>query len=203
MRYPKREVEIVRLAQDLSRGLAANPDTFPAPPASANAIDQAIADYHTARETTVAAVAGALAGTAAKNAALETLSWLVRFDLRYAEAVARGDGGTLQLVGWAGRRKPVRNELEAPGQVITLEVRQEGESWVTLAWQEPFDGGSVSAYRVQRRRRDGGDWTDVGTSVETTVTLEGQDTGVELEYQVMGVNAAGAGPASNVVRVVL
>ena len=61
----------------------------------------------------------------------------------------------------------------------------------------------MAAYRVQRRRRDGGDWIDVGTSVETAVTLRDQEPGAELEYRVIAVNRAGQGPASNVVRVVL
>jgi hypothetical protein len=30
-----------------------------------------------------------------------------------------------------------------PGQVITLEVRQEGNSWVYLDWKEPMEGGQV------------------------------------------------------------
>ncbi len=39
-------------------------------------------------------------------------------------------------------------------------------------------------------------------SVESEVTLNGQDAGVEFEYQVIAVNKAGEGPASNIVRAV-
>jgi hypothetical protein len=64
------------------------------------------------------------------------------------------------------------------------------------------DGGAVSAYKVQRRKT-GGDWSDVGTAVNSEITLNNQDTGVELEYQVVAVNTTGDGLASNIVRVVL
>jgi hypothetical protein len=117
--------------------------------------------------------------------------------------MSNGDAARLQLVGWGRRRKPTRNERIEPGQVSTLEVRQEGPGWVALVWKAPFDGGTVAAYRIQRRKRDTGNWLDVGTSVETMVKLDGQQDGVELEYRIIGVNAAGEGPTSNVVRVVL
>jgi hypothetical protein len=34
-------------------------------------------------------------------------------------------------------------------------------------------------------------------SVDSEITLNGQDTGVEYEYRVITVNSAGEGPASN------
>lgn len=86
--------------------------------------------------------------------------------------------------------------------MITLVVAEEGKSWITLEWKAPFDGGAVSAYRVQRRK-PGAEWTDVGTSLEPTLRLNGQESGIEFEYQVLAINKAGAGPASNIVRAVL
>jgi hypothetical protein len=43
----------------------------------------------------------------------------------------------------------------------------------------------------------------VGTAVTSEITLNNQDTGVELEYQVIAVNKTGDSMASNIVRVVL
>jgi hypothetical protein len=203
MNFPSRELDVVRLAQDVANGLTANPEAFPAPPASAEQLLEAVGAYHTARDAAIAGTANAVQGTAGKNKILKDLAGLVKSNLRYAESVSRGDPAKLQLIGWGPPRKPQPNDLAIPGQVITLEVRQEGSTWVSLGWNEPFDGGPVSAYRIQRRRREGGEWTDVGTSVETAVTLRDQESGVELEYRVIGVNKAGEGPASNVVRVVL
>jgi hypothetical protein len=203
MNFPSRELDIVRLAQDVANGLAANPETFPAPPASAERLLETVGKYNAARDAALAAQATAVKGTASKNEALEELAGLVKSNLRYAESVSRDDPSRLQLIGWGPPRNRRFNELEIPGQVMTLEVRQEGKSWISLGWKEPFDGGPVSAYRIQRRRREGGEWTDVGTSVETAVTLSEQESGVELEYRVVGVNKAGEGPASNIVRAVL
>ncbi len=66
-----------------------------------------------------------------------------------------------------------------------------------------MEGGQVTAYRVQRRKREGGDWTDIGMSVDSEITLNGQDSGVEYEYRAIAVNSAGDGPASNIARAVL
>jgi hypothetical protein len=90
-----------------------------------------------------------------------------------------------------------------PGQVRTLELVREGPDWVFLDWKEPADGGQVSAYRIQRRKRDGGTWMDVGMAVESEVMLNGQEPGVEFEYHVIAVNKAGEGRPSNIVRAVL
>jgi hypothetical protein len=74
---------------------------------------------------------------------------------------------------------------------------------VFLDWKDPMEGGDVAAYRVQRRTRDDGDWMDVGMSVESEVTLNGQQAGVEYEYRVIAVNKAGESVPSNIVRAVL
>ncbi len=203
MRFPNRELAIVQLAKDVARGFTENPDLFPAPPAPPEVIDQALAAWDAARNDGIAAAAGARDGMGRKQEALNTLTALLRADVRYAESMANGEGGKLQKIGWAPRRKATRTEPVAPGQVMTLAVRQEGKDWVALGWNAPLDGGPVSAYRIQRRRRQDGDWADVGASVDTAATLPYQETGVELEYRVIGVNQVGEGPLSNVVRVVL
>jgi len=42
-------------------------------------------------------------------------------------------------------------------------------------------GAPAAAYKIQRRRRDGGGWVDVGTSTEQEVALDHQEPGVEYE----------------------
>ncbi len=200
--FPYREPDIVRLAQDIATGLAAHTDVFPSPPASPDDINQALTAYNSAREAAIVASANARQGTAAKDEAIRSLMDLMRADLRYAESTSRSDDGKLQLLGWGAPRS--RTATGIPGQVRTLEVLREGKNWLFLDWKEPVDGGQVAAYKVQRRQRDGGgDWTDVGTAVESEITLNGQETGVEFEYRVIAVNKAGEGPASNIVRAVL
>jgi len=202
MRFPYREADVLRLANDIAAGLAAHTDIFPAPPVSPDDLQQVLAEHDGNREAAIEARAAAAQSTVAKDGSLAKIQDLSKAVIRYAENHTRGDDGKLQLLGWGGRRSPVLAAMEPPAQVRTLEVIREGKDWVFLDWKEPIEGGEVAAYRVQRRTRDG-DWTDVGMSVESEVTLNGQETGVEYEYRVIAVNRAGEGPASNVARAVL
>jgi hypothetical protein len=202
MQYPSREADLLRLANDIAAGLAAHTDVFPAPPVSPEELQQALTEHDGNREAAIQARAAAALSTAAKDASLAKIEDLSKSVIRYGENHTRGDDGKLQLLGWAGRRSRTVTVTEPPAQPRTLEVIREGKDWVFLDWKEPIEGGEVAADRVQRRTRDG-DWTDVGMSVESEVTLNGQETGVEYEYRVIAVNRAGEGPASNVARAVL
>jgi len=93
-------------------------------------------------------------------------------------------------------------DLQA-GKLSFTELLREGAGWLFLDWKEPGDGGPVSAYKVQRRERKDGVWTDVGTAVESEITLTNQEAGVEFEYRVIAVNKAGESVPSNIVRAVL
>ena len=198
--FPEREPDIIRLAHDISAGLKANPELFPAPPYTAEEMEESVAEYFARRDVLVARVAGARQGTAEKTQALQAVEEQCRSTLRYAEGLFRKEDQKLQLLGWGARRRNGRKDL--PGRVGKLEVAGEGKTWVSLVWRDPVDGGPVSAYKIQRRKT-GGDWMDVGTAVESEVTLNNQDNGVEMEYQVIAVNKVGEGPAGNIVRVVL
>lgn len=203
MRFPYREPDILRLARDVAAGLAAHPETFPAPPFSPEDFDKAFAQHDGNREAQIIARASSMQTTAAKDESLGTIGDMAKSVIRYAENTTRGDDAKLQLLGWGGRRQRTLSITELPGQPRTLEVIREGSNWVFLDWKEPMEGGQVAAYKVQRRKRDEGDWTDVGMSVESEVLLQGQDTGVEYEYRVIAVNKTGEGPASNIARAVL
>ena len=204
MLYPSREADILRLAHDIAAGLAAHPDVFPSPPHSPEDFQQALAAHDANREAHIVAHATAARSTVAKGASLATVEAMSTSTIRFAENITRGDDGKLQLIGWGGRRARTLTVVEPPAQVRTLELVREGKDWVFLDWKEPLEGGEIAAYRVQRRKREGGgDWVDVGMSVESEVTLNGQEAGVEYEYRVIAVNKAGEGPPSNIVRAVL
>ena len=200
-KFPDTEAQIATLAQDLIHGFTAYAEDFPSPPVSTEELQTALAEYVAAREVANAGAAAAAQGTAAKEDALQALVDRMKANIRYAENTVTFDDGKLQLLGWGGRK--ARTALEAPGQVRTLEVLREGEGWVYLDWKEPVDGGRVAAYKVQRRRRNDGPWIDAGMAVDSEATLNGQESGVELEFHVIAANKAGEGPASNIVRVVL
>lgn len=139
--------------------------------------------------------------TAAKDEALQALADGMKADLRYAENTVNYDDDQLKLIGWGGRK--AKTSLEAPGQTRSLEAPREGEGWVFLDWKEPVDGGAVAAYKIQRRERPEGPWTDAGMAVESETTLSSQERGKELEYRVLAVNKAGVGEPSNTVMAVL
>ncbi|NIM50390.1 MAG: hypothetical protein GTO22_14265 [Gemmatimonadales bacterium] len=84
-----------------------------------------------------------------------------------------------------------------------IAIKAEGETWVVLDWKPPVDGGAVAAHRIQRRKRDGGYWRDVATSVHTEDLVSNQPRGIEFDYRVIAVNKAGAGQPSAAVTVVL
>jgi len=200
-KFPRREPDIARLAQDVVTGFAAHQEDFPVPPVSPDEMQQALVEYNAAREAAIVASAHAVSGTQAKDEALAKLVDALKTDLRYAENTVKGHDGKLQLIGWGARRSRTANEM--PGQVRTLELIREGTDWIILGWKQPTDGGLVAAYKIQRRQRKGGDWIDVGMAVESEIMLTGQESGMEFEYHVVAVNKLGEGPPSNNVRAVL
>ncbi len=200
-RFPTTEAEIMVLAQSLTTGLAANMATYPAPPVTTTDLALAAVAFETAKTDAVAAQAAAEAAVSAKNVALQTLVDGMKADLRYAETTVNFDDDLLKLLGWGGRASGTA--MEAPGQTRMLEAVQQGEGWIYLDWKAPSDGGAVAAYKIQRRLRPDGSWSDVGMAIESEVTLTDQDRGQEWEYRVIAVNKTGEGLASNTVMAVL
>lgn len=200
-RFPTTEADILALAQEMSTGLTANPGVFPDPPVAPIDLSALAGTYVAARTDATAAQAAAELATGTKNDALAALVDAMKDDLRYAENTVDFDDDQLKLIGWGGRR--ARTSLEPPGQPRTLEAPKEGEGWIFLDWKEPLEGGAVAAYKVQRRLRPEGPWADVGTALESEITLIDQERGQEWEYRVIAVNKAGASVPSNTVMAVL
>jgi len=202
-RFPKKEADILALAERLFAGFKANPILYPNPPhppnQPGNGLRWFINLYQVHRENLIAARAAAESTTAAKDEALETLVEAIKSDLLYAENTAHDDNDKLKLIGWSG--KAAKTPLAPPGQVRLLEAAKQGAGWVVLDWKAPADGGQPNAYKVQRR--SGGNWQDIATAILTEATLVDQPRGVELEYRVLAINKAGDGLESNTVEVVL
>jgi hypothetical protein len=200
-RFPSTEPEIAALALVLADGLAAAPEDFPTPPVPAADLQGMLDAYRTALIAAVGAETEARQHHALKDDALETMVDGMKANLRYAEVAVRNDPEKLQRVGWGPRRQSA--SLEVPGEVRDIGIVGEGEGWLVLDWKPPVDGGTVAAYAIQRRTRDGGSWETVGNAVTTETLLSRQERGVEFEYRVVGVNKAGTGKPSRAVTVVL
>ena len=189
------------LGQEMVTGLAANAAIYPSPPVSVVDLGTALNAYITAKNAATAAQAAAEQATATKDEALQALEDDMKADLRYAENTVDFDDDKLKLIGWGGRK--AKTSLEAPGQARTLEAPRQGEGWIFLDWKAATDGGKVAAYKIQRRERPSGPWSDVGLAIESEITLSDQERGKEWEYRVIAVNKAGEGQPSNTVMAVL
>jgi fibronectin type III domain protein len=203
-RFPRTEPEVVTLAQEMVSGLEDNgvPNPyFPTPPIASAGLTTLLDDYTAARNGLMAKSAVAEQATVEKDDKLTVLVDGMKSDLRYAENAVDYDDEKLKSIGWAGRK--TRSPLTAPGQSRLLEARVQGEGDLTLDWRSPIDGGKPNAYRVMRRQRPEGPWSDVATAVTCEVELTDQPRGVEFEYRIVAVNKAGEGEPSNTVVVVL
>jgi hypothetical protein len=199
--FPIREAEVFALAHELTNGLTNNTDIYPAPPISTADLGTIMGNYLVAKDAAVEAQAAAEEATATKDEALQTLIDDMKMDLRYAENTVNYDDAKLKLLGWGGRKS--KTSLVPPGQARQLEAPREGEGWIYLDWKAPSDGGKVAAYKMERRERPEGPWTDAGLSMETEITLNDQERGKEFEYRVIATNKAGEGTPSNTVMAVL
>ena len=200
-RFPKKEAEIIALAERLVSGFRSNLALFPAPPVVWPILNVKRNIYYGARNAMLAKQAAAEQSIADKDTAIEELINALKSDIRYAENTVNFDDDKLKLIGWSGNQTPTA--LAPPGEVRQLEAPKQGDGWVFLDWKAPVDGGTPSAYRVTRRERPAGAWEDVATAVISEATLVEQPKGKELEYCIIAVNKAGEGEASNTAMVVL
>lgn len=200
-RFPKKEADIVALAERLWWGLWDNRLVYPQPPVHPIWLRIKSMICLARRNDFIAAKAAAEQAVTVKNEALEDLTEAMKADIRYAENTVNFDDNKLKLIGWSGRKS--RRPLTPPGQPRSLEAPRQGEGWIYLDWKAPTEGGRPKVYKIQRRKRDKGIWQDVATAILTEVTLVEQPRGIELEYRVIAVNKAGESEAGNSVMVVL
>jgi len=200
-RFPKKEAEIVALAERMADGLLRNPNIYPQPPFRHMLIRIMTRRYLEHRSNALAAKAAAEQATTTKGQILEEFIEAMKADIRYAENTVDFDDDKLKLLGWAGRKDSM--PLAPPGQVRLLEAPKQGAGWLMLDWKAPAEGGKPNAYKVQRRLRNSGNWGDVATAISTEATLVEQPRATAVEYRIVAVNKAGEGQASNTVMVVL
>ncbi len=195
--FPKREAEIIALAQNLAAGLAAGVSDFPSPPVSIANLEALLDSAQTAIDNAVGAHGAAEEATSAKHAAFKALIAGMRADLRYAEDAVHYDDAKLTALNWGGK-KP-RTPQGPPGQPRVLEAPQQGEGWVLLDWKSPSTGGKVASYKIERRECPEGDWMLISVAMATEATLNNQERGKDWEYRVIAVNKAGEGVPNNTV----
>nr|VFJ45913.1 MAG: Fibronectin type III domain-containing protein [Candidatus Kentron sp. DK] len=200
-KFPKAEAQVLELGRKMSAGFAAHSGLYPAPPVSLADFNATMADYVSAREALDEINAQAKRALEAKDKVLAALEGNMKTNLRYAELTVKNDEGDLELIGWHGRKSPTPQG--PPGRTRDLTAPDRGESWISLAWRQPVDGGKTAAYKVQRRKDGKADWQDVGMVMETQMKLTGQPGGARLEFRVVAMNKAGEGEPGNSIMAVL
>lgn len=199
-KFPKDENSIIALAQKVANGISVNPTIFANPPVAATAMQTDLTAYLAKNNEIQMSKARLMQRTQEKNEILERITDAARENVNYGELVAKGDNAVLEQIGWGNRAASV--SLQTPGQCRALEIIGQGDAWVRVDWKEPSEGGKVAAYKVQRSE-DGGSFADAATVTESEAALFDQPTGKRLTYQVVAINKAGEGMASNTVSLVL
>ena len=199
-RFPNAEPEIAALAALVAEGLEQAGEDFPTPPVPAAELRAKLDAYAQTRAATVVAETAFREQHALKDEALEDLVDSTKADLKYAEFAVKNRPEKLNQLGWAPRRSGT--PLEAPGEVRNIKLVGEGDTWVVLRWESPFEGGKPAYYKIHRLS-DEDRWDEVGTTTSTEELMSNQPRGVSLNFRVTAVNSAGEGPPSATVSVVL
>jgi len=204
--FPRKEIEVQNLAHHMIAGSTDKPAVFPN--ADVAGLQAVLAEYEAMKVEQEEAEAKHHLATKAKNGALQVLERKMRDQFKQSEVDVGADVGELEIIGWGPRAKPA--PAAVPGQVRMLRIVEEGVGTVKLVWKAPdrATGGVVRTYKIERREEPGPgqsytEWREAGLALATEVSLTDQPRGLQMEYQVVGVNSAGEGKASNVVDVVL
>ncbi len=134
-RFPKREAEVVALAERLWRGLLDNNAVFPHPPVHPILIRIRKLIYRSRHGNFLAASAAAEAATTAKDEKLADLIDAMKPDLRYAENVTKFNDDKLKLIGWSGKK--AKTPLAVPGQPRLLEAPKQGAGSFSIGKHPP------------------------------------------------------------------
>jgi len=202
-RFPEKENDIIALAAAMTLGFNQNPGIYANPPVNTNSLQV----YQNAFNAGVAAVQAAEAALSAahqqKDAALEQLEPAMKQDLTWAEAVTNNDNAKLELIGWGARKQA--SPSTPPGQPRYFEAVHQGQGTVDFDWKAAAtgDGGLLKSYCIECRELPNGPWKECGSTTAREKTVENLPRGVELEFRVCGLNAAGQGAPSNTVTMVL
>lgn len=204
-RFPKKEADVVALADAMIAGYAANPGDFPN--ADLAALQTARDQYQTDKDAQLDAQAKAQLSTEQKDVSLDGLEDKMKNEIKQSEVDTASDPENLELIGWGKKAPP--SPSNPPGQPRALDPIVQGAGTLLLDWKAPArgTGGTVRSYIVERREADNkgafGDWQQVGVALETELQLTGQPRGKQLEYRVVAINAGGHSVPSNTAAVVL
>lgn len=208
--FPKTEAEIVALVEAMIAGYTAHPADFPSidPLVELVALQTALSDYQTNKQSQTDAKAQAQIATETKDTNLDELTELMKNDLKLSEVDVTDDPQKLTQIGWGPKAPP--SPVDAPGQPTNLHPVAEGQGILWLAWDspDPAGGGPVRNYIVERREQPAGggvfsSWSIINSALNNEINLSDQPRGVQMEYRVKAANIGGESMPSNTAPVVL
>jgi len=206
-KFPKREADILALADAMIAGYTAHAADFPSR-APGLAFKARRLGYLTAKDAQTEALAAAQVATEQKDAKLTALIELMKDELKKSEVDVGADSEKLEYIGWGPKAPP--SPADPPGQPRNLDAIIQGPGTLSLDWKGPArgSGGNVRTYVIERREQpeaggEFGDWAQVGIALESETTLMNQPRGPQLEYRVKAINTGGESTPSNTVAVVL
>lgn len=203
MNFPRRDADLIALAQKIISGMDGNPD-FPSPPLTPAELHDLMVTFIAKSDAQAIAQSAAQQATESKQEARSGFADGIRAMVDYAVNAVHGNDAKLAAIGWGARATPTPRIIEPPGQPRNVRVAGQAESSVTLVWEEPNDGDEAACYKAECRvLSDGSGWRLVGTAVATEVTLTNQERGKTLEYRIIAINKAGDSLPSNTVTAVL
>jgi len=203
--FPKREPDIVALAETMVAGYTSHAADFPS--VTVATLSTALTNYKTQKTAQDNAEGQAQIATVTKDEKLDSLVELMKNDLKLSEVDVTTDPEKLYEIGWGPRQQPT--PILAPGSPTELHPTAEGQGTIWLEWTKPAtdSGGPVRNYIIERRdqQQDGsfGPWTLAQTTYNCEINLTDQPDNVRVEYRVKAVNAGGESMPSNTVSVVL
>jgi len=203
--FPKRENDIIALADQMVAGFTAHAADFPS--VTVADLTTALTAYKTQRQTQEAAEGQSQIATVTKEEKLDALITMMKSDLKISEVDTVSDPEKLYEIGWGPRNQPT--PILPPGSPTELHPTAEGQGIIALVWNRPATngGGPVRNYIVERHdQQQGGTfgpWNLVQTTYNTEINLVDQPDNVRVEYRVKAVNPGGESMPSNTVSVVL
>ena len=205
--FPHSETDILDLCQQMMDGYTAHAADFPSVTVDIQGeLGAAKASYLGNKTNQEQAKADAKVATANKDETLDMLVAKMRNILKLSEIDCTDDPEKLAYIGWGTRDLP-NEQAYPPPQPDSLKITAEGSTDIWLTWEQE-QKATVRHWVVESRRQltPGGDfseWGFAGTSITTEAHVEGQPSGVKLEYRVRAENNVAMSEPSNSVFAVL
>lgn len=200
-KFPRRETDVLALADNIISGLKSNPAVFPS--ANPAVLEKLRTVYQEAKVEQSKALTRAQNATDVKYAKLDGLTAAMRKEIEGAQIDTSGNPGQLGLLGWGDA--VAAHPTGPPGAPRALECTKQGPSAVYLDWKVPArgSGGPVRTYVVERNDGPGGGWEEVEVIVDSEIMLTDQPRGAKVEYRVIAANPRGQSAPCDPVSIVL